>query len=153
MILGFTGTRNPPTNAQIAWLYGVFETSTDIESVHHGACVGADALCHKVALENKVPIVVHPPTNPRLIAPECLIKQTGVIIYPSKPYLHRNRDIADLSTGLIALPSEPESTSGGGTWYTVHWAYDRLNKPVVICSPNGVVEQRYARAENRRETP
>ncbi len=113
--------------------------SDGIEELHHGQCVGADAVAHRAAVEIGIPVVVHPPTNPRLMAQD-VVKRPGVTFLAAEPYLNRNRNIVDQTDALLALPSEPESNEGG-TWYTVHFA-QRMNKPVVICYKHGEVEQR-----------
>jgi predicted Rossmann fold nucleotide-binding protein DprA/Smf involved in DNA uptake len=144
MILGFTGTRDIVTGAQLRWLYGFLDDSVsegEIEAVHHGACVGADFEMHTACLERGIAVVVHPPIKTAFLAVEC-IKQglSGVTVLPAEPYLNRDRAIVGASSALVALPSKVES-AGGGTWYTVNYAA-RLGKPAVIVHPSGEVERR-----------
>lgn len=141
MIIGFTGTRNPLTPQQIAWLNTVLETQPP-NVLHHGACIGADSTAHFAALDNDIPVVVHPPTNAKHIDMECLAPHPLVTVLPREPYLNRNRSIVGACDGLVALPSRAEAQEGG-TWYTVHFA-ERMNKPVVICYPDGRIEIRHA---------
>lgn len=141
MILGFTGTRNKLTNAQIGWLVDALNTDTDrVEAVHHGACVGADAYIHKTFLDIGVPIIVHPPSNERLLDTSCLVPHRLITVLPAEPYLIRNQAIVAACTELLAMPSEPEGPTGG-TWYTVHFA-DRMMKSATIVFPDGQVERR-----------
>lgn len=145
MIIGFTATREGLTNQQLAWLVRVFEDTQHITEVHHGACIGGDAAVHAQAIENGVPIFVWPPTNPKYIAVECLTPHPLVTVHPGMPYLDRDRQIVKATAGLIALPKhdeQPDRMYWGGTWYTVDFA-ERMNKPVIICYPKGVVEHRY----------
>lgn len=147
MRIGFTGTREGLTDPQLAWLYTAFEDGTadgTLTEVHHGACVGADATVHALALEYKLPTHVWPPTNSKYLALECVKAHPLVIVHYRMPYLIRDREIVRATTGLIALPKhdeQPDRMLWGGTWYTVDFA-ERMNKPVIICNPKGVVTQR-----------
>jgi hypothetical protein len=146
MKLGFTGTREGASENQKQWLADVFD-QLKIDVLHHGACVGADELAHVLAIERKIPVVVHPPVNPKYVAALCLTGSAHVTIMPAKPYLNRDRDICSATQGLIALPRqlrEPPPLQWGGTWYTVNYAV-RLNKMVIICYPDGRIEKRNAR--------
>jgi hypothetical protein len=152
MIIGFTGTREKLTDLQLAWLYETLEMGKrdgTIKEVHHGACLGADAAVHAAAIDNDLFIHVWPPVNMKYVAPECLSPPfTKVTIHPRMQYLDRDRQIVGAAAGLVALPKhneQPERMLWGGTWYTVDFA-QRMNKPVIICYPNGVVEQRYPEA-------
>jgi hypothetical protein len=150
MILGFTGTRYPITDAQTRWLGQAFD-SLRIDMLHHGACVGADLAAHECAVAHELSIVVHPPTNPKLVALQCLKSDnTNVLVLPAKPYLNRNRDIVGACDGVMALPDGPDpgeyTLSHSGTWYTVHYAV-RMNKPVIICYPDGQIEKRNQRGQ------
>lgn len=151
MRVGFTGTRTHATDAQLAWLYGVFEQ--EITELHHGACQGADATAHTIALENGVRIHVWPPTNLRLCATECLVPDPLVTVHPRMPYLNRDREIVAATTGLIAVPKQnrqPPPEEWGGTWYTVDYA-ERMNKPVTIVYPSGELEQRMPNNYGRQQ--
>lgn len=144
MKLGFTGTRNDPTDAQVRWLKHLFE-QLQISEGHHGACVGSDLAFHRLALEFDVPLFVHPPTNPKYLATECLVPRPNVTVLPAKPYFNRNRDIGAAAEGLVGLPKheqQPSEDQWGGTWYTIEYTHRRLNKPVMLCYPSGRTEKR-----------
>lgn len=146
MRLGVTGTREGASELQKLWLADVFDQLT-IHALHHGACVGVDELAHVYAMERQIPIVVHPPTNPKLVAKLCLTPHTSVTVLPAKPYLHRDRDICATTKGLLALPKEdkePPPLAQGGTWFTVNYML-RLNKMVILCYPDGRIEKRNVR--------
>jgi hypothetical protein len=138
MKVGFIGSRNPPSNAQIAWLYSAFE-SGGIEELHCGQCVGGDPIAYRAAVEVGLAVVIHPPTNPRLLAPD-IVKRPGVAFLPAEPFPNLSRNLVGDTDGILALPTSPESDKGN-TWYTVHYA-EFLNKPVVICFQHGAVEKR-----------
>lgn len=148
MIIGFTGTREAITKQQDAWLTTTFDT-LKIDTLHHGACTGADAFAHNLAIERGISIVVHPPIKTKFLAAECVIPRNNIVVLPAKPYLNRNRDIVGCCQGLIALPKNhepPVNTDAiGGTWYTINFAQQRANKPVIICYQDGKVEKREAR--------
>jgi hypothetical protein len=143
MILGFTGTRENLTDAQIGWLFQRLEDA-DQPTVHHGACVGADQTVHAAALDTALKVHVWPPTNMKLVATECLTPHPWVIVHPRMPYFNRNREIVNAAQQLVALPKheeQPGPMNWGGTWYTVDFA-QRMNKRVTICYPSGRVEVR-----------
>lgn len=131
--LGFTGTRNEPTDKQLDWLW---HEMVAYRELHHGACVGADFCAHQAAKDNGVPIIVHPPSNTRL-----RMNYDDVATWlPAKPYLTRNRNIVDSTDELIAIPDGPERQQSG-TWSTVRYAVN-LGRLVTICYPDGRVEKR-----------
>jgi hypothetical protein len=149
-ILGFTGTRHAITPFQRLWLHTQFGRG-DVIKLHHGACVGADATAHRVALQHEIQVVAHPPTDKKLAMKmsELLSPRGGVVILADKPYHARNRDIVDSCDRLIALPDGPERAHSG-TWYTVGYATgqdqvhtaNRRVVPVTICYPDGTTEIR-----------
>jgi predicted Rossmann fold nucleotide-binding protein DprA/Smf involved in DNA uptake len=143
MILGFTGTRDIVTGAQLRWLYGFLDDDLNersIQVVHHGACTGADAEMHAACLERNIPLVVHPPIKTNFLATQCVAPTPGVTVLKPEPYLNRDRAIVGASDALVALPSKSEG-EGGGTWYTINFAA-RMSKPAVIVHPDGNVERR-----------
>lgn len=147
MKVGFTGTRERPTNRQLALLVNTLEdgkSDGSITEIHHGACVGADAAVHAIAIECELLVHVWPPVNQRYCAVETLVPHRLVTVHPRMPYLDRNREIVRATTGLVALPKQdeqPDRMEWGGTWYTVNFA-ERMDKPVAVYYPKGVVEQR-----------
>lgn len=116
MTAGFTGTRKGMTQRQKNSLK---ERLLGVTEFHHGCCVGADADAHGIALEMKISIIGHPPTDQRLMA-------KGLTGYTEmrepKPFLDRNKDIVDESEFLIAAPETEEETLRSGTWSTVRYA-------------------------------
>jgi hypothetical protein len=132
MILGFTGTREGLTPFQRAALV-TFLVSTRLTEIHHGDCRGADAELHEMARTLLVRTVIHPPSDPVLRA-FC----TGTEVLPARPYLVRDRDIAEACEELAACPDGPERAKSG-TWYTIRQAW-RLGKTVTIFYPDGQVQ-------------
>lgn len=139
MILGVTGTRNPITDAQRKWMRDVI---ANVGQLHHGACVGADEESHDAAVLSDTTIVIHPPTDERLMMPRSKwFVRGGIHVMSAKPYLERNRAIVNDSDRMIALPDGPERWTGG-TWYTVHYALEKAGKSVTICYPDGTIDDR-----------
>lgn len=147
-VLGATGTRHNVSDAQRAWVYQIFEDGRrddEFNTVHHGACTGADEFIHEVALESGIYIHVWPPNNTKHLAPQCILQHPLVTVHHAMPYLNRDREVVRGGTaGLLALPrqdTQPPPESWGGTWYTVNFA-ERMGRSVVICYPSGRVEKR-----------
>lgn len=143
-VAGFTGTQHTITQAQIEWLHNrLHERSW--RHFHHGACIGADAMAHHLALHNPaIEIWVHPPEKLDKVAMNCLKRHitNRVHVLPRKPYLDRDRDIVDACELLFALPNGPEDENPrSGTWYTIRYAV-KVGKPVLICWPDGRIEPR-----------
>jgi predicted Rossmann fold nucleotide-binding protein DprA/Smf involved in DNA uptake len=132
--LGFTGTRNEPTDQQLDWLW---REMVAYRELHHGACVGADSAAHQAATDCGVPIIVHPPENIRLR----MDYDPRATWLPAKPYLVRNRDIVNATDELIAVPDGPERQQSG-TWSTIRYAVN-LGRLVTICYPDGRIESRH----------
>ena len=126
--VGFTGTRDGMTNSQWQEVLGCLG---DLRpgTFHHGDCEGADAQAHDLARDLGWRIVVHPPSDDRLRA-YC----KGDEFREPKPYLDRNRDIADETALLIAAPATAVRVPGSGTWFTIGYA-QRQGKPVRIAMP------------------
>ena len=140
-IVGFTGTRLMPSIKQTLWLGNHLKDVTG--ELHHGACIGADAVAHQCALNAGLRIVVHPPTKRDRIAYPCIAIHRpphDVTVLDPLPYLERNRAIVDASTRLIALPECAEQIRSG-TWSTVRYAIS-AGTPVTICYPDGRTETR-----------
>jgi len=148
MKLGFTGTREEPTQEQIDWLTEFFRQEMP-EEFHHGACVGSDAKAHRAALKYNMggrhewmSVVVHPPIDTKLMMPmgSILSVTGGVTILEPKPYLARNRNIVDATDRLVAFALEGDNfgTIKSGTWHTVRYAKAQ-NKPVDVVYPDGKV--------------
>jgi len=137
MRLGFTGTREEPTQAQIDWLTEFFRQEKPTE-LHHGACVGSDWAAHRVAAGNFA-IVVHPPIDERLmVRASKLMIYRDVLILPPAPYLERNRHIVDNTDRLVAFSraGDDMNTMKSGTWATVRYAKSQ-GKPVDVIYPDG----------------
>ena len=143
MILGFTGTRNTPTELQSKWLLNYLIDSGATE-LHHGGCVGSDWLAHKHAVSLSIRVVVHPGPAGKWRAEECLVPSRLVTVLPAKDYIPRDYDIVDACERLLATPKElpgNEPGRGSGTWATVRYARrPQIARPTVICYPDGGVK-------------
>lgn len=131
--LGMTGSRNGVTNSQRMFALARIRAAG---TLHHGACVGADSECHRIAGLAGVPAVIHPPADERYMMPDDGYGER----LPARPYHERNRDIVDAADEMIAFPDGPERPHGG-TWYTIRYAVSS-GVPVTVCYPDGTVEVR-----------
>lgn len=131
--LGVTGNRVGLTSRQRVLLH---DEILKADEVRHGACTGADSEAHGIAKVERKRIVVHPPTEDKLVTPV----DDEVTWLPGKDYLKRNHDIVDASDLLVALPRGKERLRSG-TWATVRYAV-KVGKPVLVCYPDGTIEER-----------
>lgn len=132
--VGVTGSRHGPSVAQAEWLEKQLE-SLRPSSLHHGDCVGVDAVAHETAARLGIATCAHPPIDLRYRA-FCDADETRA----PRAFLDRNHDIVDEVSVLLALPMQPEHLRSG-TWATVRYA-QRHGVNVVVCMPDGAVEER-----------
>ncbi len=135
MKIGFTGSSEGITVAQLQALRLCFALIGDDAEFHHGDCVGADETAHGLALTNGWSVIIHPPKDDRHRA----FCEKAVTHWQPKAYLIRNRDIVACSDTLIACPKGPEERRSG-TWSTVRYARKKIVK-IIIVWPDGTVVQ------------
>ena len=93
-----------------------------VPCLHHGDCLGADALAHQVAVDLDWDIIIHPPTKDAQRA-FCSRDGEWVAVLLAKPYMVRNRMIVNDSSELLAMPSDPTTpVLRSGTWATIRYA-------------------------------
>lgn len=133
MRTGVTATQRGLTRLQQHTIEDLLRADTDTErELHHGDCIGGDALIHDLAeLVTGYRILIHPPSDSRKRA-FCI----GTSTFEPKPYLDRNHDIVDATERLIAAPKGFMEELRSGTWATVRYAR-RKGKPVIIVYPDG----------------
>lgn len=131
MKVGFTGTREGMTHQQARAVSAFLEVGGATE-FHHGDCVGADADAHALALLAGVPVVLHPPTEPKARA----FCKDAVMVWPEAPYITRNHQIVDVCDVLIAAPAQAQEVLRSGTWATVRYAR-KQGVRVVVVPPQG----------------
>lgn len=122
--IGFTGSQKGLTGEQYALIWHFLTQHQG--NFHHGDCIGADQVAHKIAEDLKYYIIIHPPTNESKRA-FCKGQETR----PPKPYLQRNHEIVDSCNILIAAPKEKHEVLRSGTWATIRYARKK-NVPVLI---------------------
>lgn len=104
----------------------------DVEELHEGDCVGADAQAAAIALAlGDVTIVAHPPTigDHRAYAFAHEWREP-------KDYIPRNHDIVDETELLLATPGLSYEEQRSGTWATVRYARN-CDRSVVVFWPDG----------------
>lgn len=137
MIVGFTGTRDGPLEAQhkrLQWLLGFLP----LELFVHGAGGHSDALVHAF-VERRFPSCRFElfPSSQHPMASYVMWPNSRTIVHPEMPPLDRNRLITQWVHGLIATPkSDTEDRSG--TWTTIRYARE-IGLPTYIIRGNGSI--------------
>jgi hypothetical protein len=133
--VGFTGTRAGMTPAQLEVVASFFVTvnyDDEMWVLHHGLCVGSDALASRLAYAALGYVIGHPPTNRRLVDPHAWYDEAREPL----PYLLRNRAIVDTVDVMLATPREEREVLRSGTWATIRYARDS-RRPLYIINPDG----------------
>ena len=126
LIVGFTGTQQGMSNSQKEQVRCFLQNNNVIE-FHHGDCLGADSEAHDIAVELKIPVVIHPPTVWRYRA----FKQNNAKIHVCAPYLRRNHDIVDACSVLLVCSRTSYEILRSGTWATYRYAIKQKVKTIV----------------------
>lgn len=132
MIVGFTGTRHTLVSEQRLALQKLLE-KLEVTELHHGDCVGADAVAHTVAKNLLIPVVLHPPLDPKMRS----FCSGAIRVMPLRNFIKRNQVIVDTCELLVACVVGAEIVRSG-TWSTVRYAR-RRSKPVAIIWRDGTV--------------
>lgn len=132
MIVGFTGTRDGMTAAQLETVRELLAAFSKIDAAHHGDCVGADQEFHEMCAALNIPIHIHPPSDDSKRA----FCQGAIAIRQPRDYLSRDQAIVDAATILIAAPQTEQEKRRAGTWTTVRYARDCW-KRIFIVLPDG----------------
>jgi len=147
MDIGFTGNKLGMTNRQMkVFKILMVNLLTDINTFHHGGCIGSDKQAHEILFEirnNKslnltypfnevIRIIVHPANNPVYRADLTLGNKDEML--EEKPPLERDMDIARSCDILFATPRTLKEEIRSGTWATIRYAR-KLNKMVVVLDP------------------
>lgn len=141
MKIGFTGTQQGMTPAQKTilkkYLQKYFDNSENIDLLHHGDCIGADAEAHDIAYKIGYLIYIHPPDKEIKRA----YKKNAYFTYDKKPYLQRNHDIVNECDVLIACPKNNKEELRSGTWATIrYWKKTKSFKnTLTIIAPLGTI--------------
>lgn len=137
MIVSVSGTREGASDAQLLALAETLlhykETHGSNVELHHGDCLGVDVQAAEVAAIMKYEVVSHPPTKNNMRA-----FHDSDVIMPTKGYLERDRDLAELCDVLIAMPLVHDVNAESGTWYTIRHAM-RINKDVIVIDRDGIL--------------
>jgi hypothetical protein len=138
MDIGFTGSRYGLTDAQGAALAAVFMVINRAANwlpdqqltLHHGACVGADAQAARLARLFGWQTVAYPSTLHEYRADT----SADTVVHPPAPPLVRNREIAAHSSLVVACPRR----SSTGTWHAIRTAAN-LDRDVIVIDEGGRV--------------
>jgi len=132
MKVGVTGTQQGWTRAQKT-AFILLIADLDITEFHFGDCIGVDEQAARTVRSRFGMDILHchPPDNPKKRA-----YVSGGTIYPEKPYLERNKDIAHAAELVIVLPRTAEPSNRSGTWHTYRCAI-ALDKGIIVIGPGG----------------
>lgn len=128
--VGFSGSRYGMTHRQNVAVRKLLAEGS-WTTLHHGDCVGSDAVAHEIARDLGLNVCIHPPRS--------LSRRAGLVgdkNFVPTDYLRRNRNIVGESEALIATPSTIDGAATGGTWYTIQYALQHDRKLFVV-SPAG----------------
>ncbi len=115
MILGFTGTREGMNDSQKDHLREFLSAyASEIETVVHGDCVGADTEFHALVREvlPEARIELRPGISGRDGSAKTRAYNKGDHLHDSMPYAQRDRAIVDQCTYLIGAPLDTAASSG-----------------------------------------
>jgi hypothetical protein len=132
MKIGFTGTREGMTDAQLSTVENLFKIFV-VSEFHHGDCCGADAEAHEMAQELGAKVHAHPPLNEAMRA-----FMKADVVHPARDYLPRNRDVVDATFLLIGASMSAAPETFGGTWYTIDYAIKTGRRTIVVW-PDGSI--------------
>lgn len=130
-VLGFTGTQRGVTWQQRKTLLACLELP-NVEVLHHGDCIGADALAWSLARELHLETICHPCNLSAKRAYTSPNEETRKVLSP----LVRNQNIVHECEFLIACPRTPTEELRSGTWATIRYAM-RAGRPYLIIWPDG----------------
>lgn len=135
--VGFTGSQFGQTREQISRV-AFFLINGKPARIHHGLCIGADAIFHRISqsMHNPPLICGHPPTDRSKV--EESLDGFAHLMEPL-PYLDRNTKIVEHSKVLLATPKEYEEQLRSGTWATIRRART-ANIWRFIIFPDGTVK-------------
>lgn len=136
--IGFTGTAKGMTAQQTDRVQRILmrlKARYKRVVLHHGDCIGADSEAHAIARLLRIPVVIHPPLDPRK---QAFCQNAWKILEP-KAYLARDWDIAHDTAGLIgAVLGLEEEYYRTGEWATIRYARKQYRK-IKIVFPDGKI--------------
>ncbi len=135
--VGFSGTRVGMTTEQITTVDRLLDDDLTTQFAHHGDCIGADDHFHRLARQQGLKVIGHPPLNDALRA-FCEFDECR----EPKPYLERDKDIVDESDWVIFTPGTFSEILRSGTWATIRYARKK-NKAGFIVWPDGTTSDVY----------
>jgi hypothetical protein len=150
-LLGFTGTRQGCTDAQLhALARAIGHHSQPNHALspgqfHHGRAVGADAQAHGLAQYMRWEVHVWPSHGT-----DGATVPLPYVEHPKGDPLERNRQIIEATDHLIACPAGMAEELRSGTWAAVRYAR-RLRRPITLCWPDGTTTRERGYRPDRQE--
>lgn len=132
MIIAFTGSLDGMSARQVlALAHFLSNAFREISAFHHGDAIGADQQAHKIAVNCRIPVIIHPCDVEHKRA---YCTEGDPIILGVKPPIVRNHDMVKTSDLIIAGPTTLQARLRSGTWSTIRYAREMV-KPVMILDP------------------
>lgn len=137
--VGFTGTSKGASDYQLKLLEERLKALKEdgFDELHHGACIGADTQCAKIAKRLGYRLVAHPGFSKK--HPESLLYRSEFAendeVLEAKLHLDRDHDIVDAVDYMLATPLTREERTRSGTWTTVRYARTKNLLMEVILPP------------------
>ena len=158
MILGFTGTRLGMNDFQMEAFKSFMDSGLYRVAVH-GGCVGADHDFHKLCKAMGMEVHVRPGHS--IKSPYDTTNRFDFsdadLIWPSRPYFSRNRDIVEQCDHLLGAPPCNKDPHKGGSWFTLRYAKGRGTPSTILLRhrplDHGVKELAGLARRDHRECP
>lgn len=151
--IGFTGSQHPMTQrAKITLhltLHDIIEEhkfSSAPTCLHHGDCINSDEEAAKIG--SALGYLVH--AHPSFLEKKRAFSEFNDVIHAPKEPLERNKDIAKISSVLVATPHTYQEIIRSGTWTTIRRARE-LNREIGIIFPDGSIKWENSDRTDRRE--
>lgn len=137
--VGFTGTQSGMTPEQASTVEAIFATVSVMAAsnvtLYHGMCAGADEEAHRMVRAHFAWRIVGLPASD--VAPHKQVRDLDVDhLYPARPALKRNEDVADCWL-VVAAPATGEEVRRSGTWATVRLSRKERSHRVIV-RPSGM---------------
>ena len=136
MKIGFVGSMYGGTEYQQELLRDLL-IAMEPKEVHHGDRKGADVQFHKVCIDMKIPIIIHPPKHDEWRA----FCSDYKYIHEPQNYISRNKNIVNETDLFIAMPNTLAESFNSDTWATIRYAKKYLKSIIIIMLDGTVIEE------------
>jgi hypothetical protein len=123
----------------VSWLLA----GRDLDHVHHGGAIGADADFHRLVLAHRPDLggTIHPCDIASQREDFTVDELRGWTVLAEKRPLDRNKDIVSACDRLLACVASDLEELRSGTWSTIRHARD-IGRWLVVLGPSGNIIER-----------